>query len=93
MLKDGRCNKGSGFSYAERERLGIRGLIPPRQLTIEKQHDRFMKHFVDPEMTPVRQYFSLQSLQDRNETLFYKVVIDNIKQTAPIVYTPTGIYS
>jgi hypothetical protein len=89
-LKDGWINKGSSFSYSERERLGIRGLIPPRRISLQQQHDRFMNHFFDEGMTPVRQYFALQSLQDRNETLYYKAVIDHIKHMAPVVYTPTG---
>ena len=47
-------------------------------------------HFRSPTMTPMDKYNALASLQDRNETLFFKAVVENIKEMAPIVYTPTG---
>ena len=49
-----------------------------------------LKHFREPGMTPIEKYLALVALQDRNETLFYKAVIENIREMAPIVYTPTG---
>mmetsp|Transcript_3328 Transcript_3328/g.5209 ORF Transcript_3328/g.5209 Transcript_3328/m.5209 type:complete len:604 (-) Transcript_3328:144-1955(-) len=89
ILKDTWYNKGTAFSRSERDRLGLRGLLPPRRLTIEQQLMRFLKHFREPGMTPIEKYLALVALQDRNETLFYKAVIENIREMAPIVYTPT----
>lgn len=74
---------------AEKDRLGLRGLLPPRQLPIENQATKFLDMFRLPHMSTMDKWRELTALQDRNETLFYKVVIDNIKEMAPIVYTPT----
>eukprot|EP01111_Echinosteliopsis_oligospora_P010829 TRINITY_DN3431_c0_g1_i1.p1 TRINITY_DN3431_c0_g1~~TRINITY_DN3431_c0_g1_i1.p1 ORF type:complete len:585 (-),score=176.26 TRINITY_DN3431_c0_g1_i1:9-1763(-) len=81
-------NKGTAYPYAERDRLNLRGLIPPRHLDIELQVERIMKRF-HAEPNDMRRNSLLSSLQDRNETLFYKILIDNIKLMAPIIYTPT----
>lgn len=79
---------GTGFKHDERERLGLRGLLPHRQFAMEHQVNRFLAYY-NKEDSDIRRFNSLQALQDRNETLFYRVVIDNIKTMAPIVYTPT----
>ncbi|GLC77751.1 hypothetical protein PLESTB_000959100 [Pleodorina starrii] len=103
LLKDPWCNKGSAFPRSERDRLGVRGLLPPRSLTLELQAARFMedyyhpRHLIPPEdvksggVTPemARRWKVLQELQDRNETLFYRVLFDHFTEMAPIIYTPT----
>eukprot|EP01041_Mallomonas_annulata_P003236 gene3236-6404_t len=89
ILTNSWYNKGTAFTYAERDRLGIKGLLPPRPFSMQEQIDRFLVRFRDPKMTPLDKYLALTALQDRNETLFYSIVTNNITEMAPIVYTPT----
>ena len=89
ILSDAWYNKGTAFTMAEKDRLGLRGLLPPTQLSIEQQAQRFLNMIREPRMSPMDKWRELSSLQDRNETLFYKVLIENISEFAPIVYTPT----
>ena len=72
----------------ERDRLGVRGLLPPRSLSMEEQLLR-VRHQLNQEETPVRKALYLRELHDRNETLFHRILVDNLKELAPIVYTPT----
>jgi len=81
-------NKGTGFSEEEREVLKIRGLLPPRVFSESEQALRIMENF-KKKPTPLEKYIYLMSLQDRNETLFYRILIDHIDEMMPIVYTPT----
>lgn len=90
ILRDSWFNKGTAFSQAEKDRLGLRGLIPPRKMEMQQQLDRFLRYFRLKKDSPIDQYATLAALQDRNENLFYKAIIENIKEMAPIVYTPTG---
>ena len=107
VLHDPVFNKGTGHSLVERERLGLRGLLPPRVLTMKEQIERNMERYNsgsgsglkidDPETRGVtddmlRKWTVLQELQDRNETLFYSMLVDNFVEMAPIVYTPTVGY-
>jgi len=81
-------NKGTSFTASERERLGVRGLVPPRYFTIEEQSKKIWaqnKALAEP----LDRWSHLQDLKDRNETLFYRLVKDNIEELAPIIYTPT----
>jgi len=68
--------------------LNLRGLVPPRELSMEHQIERILIRY-NNESNDLRKNMLLSSLQDRNETLFYKILIDNIKDMAPIIYTPT----
>lgn len=88
LLHEPLFNKGVRFPMRERDRLSLRGLLPPKVLTTRLQVKRFLQEFraTDDMMA---KYQMLSSLQDRNETLFYKVVAENIGECAPIVYTPT----
>eukprot|EP00041_Stephanoeca_diplocostata_P026101 m.696351 g.696351 ORF g.696351 m.696351 type:complete len:630 (+) comp22892_c1_seq18:300-2189(+) len=88
LLTDSLFNKGSAFGSGERDRLGIRGLLPSRELSMENQINRVLKH-LDMETSPIRKYLYLRDLHDRNETLFHRVLVDHIEELAPIVYTPT----
>lgn len=81
-------NKGTAFTPEERQKLKIRGLLPPKVETLENQSARALSQLRAFD-APIEKYIYLQSLQARNETLFYKVIIDNLKETMPIVYTPT----
>ncbi|MCX5885566.1 MAG: NAD-dependent malic enzyme [Proteobacteria bacterium] len=81
-------NKGSCFSKEERRELGLLGLLPTHVSTIEEQLTRAYENYRQKE-TEVERYIFLTSLQDRNETLFYRLLQDHITEMMPIIYTPT----
>ncbi|KAK7295026.1 hypothetical protein RJT34_17929 [Clitoria ternatea] len=98
ILHDPWFNKDTGFPLTERDRLGLRGLLPPRVISFEHQYDRFMNSYRSLEkhirgqsdkVVSLSKWRILNRLHDRNETLYYRVLIDNIKEFAPIIYTPT----
>lgn len=88
LLHDPVRNKGTAFTEAERDLLGLRGLLPPRVCTVAEQEQRVMGN-LRSKATDLERYLFLVSLQDRNETLFYRVVINNIEEIMPLIYTPT----
>ena len=88
LLHDPLLNKGTAFTAAERDALGLRGLLPPHVHTLEQQLARVLDNYRNKQ-TDLERYIHLVSLQDRNETLFYKVVMDHIEEMMPIIYTPT----
>jgi malic enzyme len=88
IINDPLLNKGTSFPLAERDRLGIRGLLPPRELSLDYQVQRVLTAFRKV-IDPLEKWQFLTAVQDRNETLFYRLLINNIEEMAPIVYTPT----
>lgn len=88
LLQDPRFNKGTAFTTAERHALGLRGLVPPGILDIQAQQARMLAT-LQRQANDLERYVHLISLQDRNETLFYRLVIDHIEQMMPLIYTPT----
>jgi len=88
LLHDPTLNKGTAFTEEERKALGLDGLLPPYVSSPETQVIRVMENF-HKKPTDLEKYIFLMSLLDRNETLFYRVVIDKIAEMMPIVYTPT----
>ena len=88
LLHNPSLNKGRAFPEAERQALGLRGLLPPRITTLEDQAARVIAT-VRAKKTDLDRYNSLIALQDRNETLFYHVLIEHIAELMPIIYTPT----
>jgi malate dehydrogenase (oxaloacetate-decarboxylating)(NADP+) len=87
-MQDPALNKGTAFTEAERDALELRGLLPPRVLTIEQQAARVLENY-RRKPNDIEKYIQLVALQGRNETLFYRVLIDNLEELMPIVYTPT----
>ncbi len=88
LLQDPRWNKGTAFTPEERDALKLHGLLPPRGNTLQEQVDRVLENFRH-KPTPLEKYIFMIGLQDRNETLFYRTVIDHIHEMMPIIYTPT----
>ena len=88
LLHDPVRNKGTAFTDAERDELGLRGLLPPRVCSPAEQELRVLGNLRN-KATDLERYLFLVSLQDRNETLFYRVVINNIEEIMPLIYTPT----
>ena len=87
ILHEPLLNKGSAFSLKERDALNLHGLLPPTVLTIDQQKKRIMENF-NNKQDDLEKYIFLIALQDRNETLFYKTVTDEIETMMPIIYTP-----
>src|SRR4249920_122657 len=88
LLNDPILNKGTAFTERERDALGLRGLLPPHVHTQEEQAKRVMTN-LRRLPTDLDKYVALNALHDRNETLFFRVVCDNIEEIQPIIYTPT----
>src|SRR3989338_8993790 len=88
VLHDPMWNKGTAFSLEERDRLGVRGLLPPVLKTIEQQKERVLSH-LSMLANDVEKNRYLQDFQNRNETLFHRILADHLETVAPLVYTPT----
>lgn len=87
-LHDPALNKGTAFTEEERDILGIRGLLPPTVQTLDEQVLRVMGNF-SRKTSDLEKYIFLMALQDRNQTLFYRVIMDHLEEMMPIIYTPT----
>lgn len=81
-------NKGTAFSHEERSVFGLEGLLPDVVTPLELQARRAYEH-VERKESPLEKYIGMASLQDRNEYLYYRVLIDHLEEMMPIVYTPT----
>jgi len=88
LLHDPLLNKGTAFTDIERDTLGLRGLLPPRVTTQAEQVVRVLDS-LRRKTTDLEKYIYLVSLQERNESLFYRVVLDHLTEVMPIIYTPT----
>lgn len=88
ILNDSLKNKGTAFSLEERERYGLFGLIPPGVETLDLQVNRRLQVLRSFD-NDLERYAYLRELQDNNEVLFYRLIVDNIEEFLPIVYTPT----
>ena len=88
LLRESTLNKGTGFTPEERKTLALEGLLPYQSNTLEQRAARVYKQ-VRRHPNALDKYIALASLRERDETLFYRVLIEHIEEFMPIVYTPT----
>src|ERR1700750_2117062 len=88
LLRDPLLNKGTAFTEEERDALGLRGFLPAAVLSMEAQVERFLTNLRGVP-SDLEKYVALNSLHDRNEALFFRVVCDHIDEIQPLIYTPT----
>jgi malate dehydrogenase (oxaloacetate-decarboxylating) len=81
-------NKGTAFDESERAAFGLRGLLPPHIESLEQQSIRAYEGF-KAKTTDLERHIYVRQLQDNNETLFYRLLVDHVEEMLPIVYTPT----
>lgn len=87
ILKTPSLNKGLGFTSGERQKFGLKGLLPPATMTLESQVEVTIQEF-RRKSTPLDKYVFLQSLQDVHSTLYYAVLSRHTYECMPFVYTP-----
>ncbi|MDK0803411.1 NAD-dependent malic enzyme, partial [Clostridium perfringens] len=87
-MRDPHHNKGLAFTEEERDGHYLRGLLPPAVLSQELQIKKFM-NTLRQYQTPLQRYIAMMNLQETDERLFYKLLIDNVVELLPFVYTPT----
>ncbi len=88
ILHDPILNRGTAFTEEERDRLGLRGLLPPRVETQEEQVARNIEN-CDRKPSDIEHYIFFMALHDQNEALFYRTIMDHLRKIMPLVYTPT----
>ena len=88
LINSPRWNKGTAFTDLERDLFHLQGLLPPHVGSLDEQIERRMEALNDLP-TAFHKYSFLRDLQDTNETLFYSLVVRNVEQMLPLVYTPT----
>ena len=88
LLRDPLYNKGTAFTQRERDRLGLRGLLPAHVHTQQEQMQRSLAHLRGLP-SPLEKFIDLNALHDRNEALFFRVVGEHPDEIMPLIYTPT----
>src|SRR5271163_1733318 len=88
LINSPRLNKGTAFSDHERDTFDLHGLLPPHVGSLDEQVDRRLRALAG-QSTSFNKYAFLRDLQDTNETLFYSLLVRNVEQMLPLVYTPT----
>ena len=88
LLRDPLLNKGTAFTEEERDALGLRGFLPAAVMSMQAQVERVLTN-LRTLPSDLEKYVALNSLHDRNEALFFRVVCDHIDEIQPLIYTPT----
>ncbi|MGL5249157.1 MAG: NAD-dependent malic enzyme, partial [Brooklawnia sp.] len=88
VLNNPIINFGTAFTTEQRKALGITGLLPNAVISMDAQLRRVYRQF-SQEPSDLAKYLYLTTMQDRNETLFYRLLTENIEEMLPIIYTPT----
>ncbi|CAL5396955.1 unnamed protein product [Camellia sinensis] len=88
LLRDPHHNKGLAFTEKERDAHYLRGLLPPVTMSQKLQEKKLMDN-IRQYQVPLQKYMAMMDLEERNERLFYKLLIDNVEELLPVVYTPT----
>ncbi|PIA60715.1 hypothetical protein AQUCO_00300317v1 [Aquilegia coerulea] len=88
LLRDPHHNKGLAFTVKERDAHYLRGLLPPTMVS-EDLRVKKMMHNLRQYQVPLQRYVAMMDLQERNERLFYKLLVDNVEELLPVGYTPT----
>jgi malate dehydrogenase (oxaloacetate-decarboxylating) len=87
LLSHPGLNKGTAFTEEERSKLGLHGLLPPHVESLEEQAVRAYEAYQRKD-DDLERHIYLRALQDTNEVLFYRLLLDHIEEMTPIVYTP-----
>jgi malate dehydrogenase (oxaloacetate-decarboxylating) len=88
LINSPRLNKGTAFTDHERDVFDLHGLLPPHVGSLDEQIERRMEA-LRAQPNAFSKYSFLRDLQDTNETLFYALLVRNIEEMLPLVYTPT----
>ena len=88
VLNDPLRNRGVAFTLAEREALGLTGRLPSGVLTLEEQARRAWRQ-LQAQPSDLAKNVYMEQLHDRNEVLYYKVLLDHLAELLPVVYDPT----
>ncbi|XP_062090892.1 NADP-dependent malic enzyme [Humulus lupulus] len=88
LLRDPQYNKGLAFTQNERDSHYLRGLLPPAVANQDLQEKKLMNN-IRQYQVPLQKYMAMMDLQERNQRLFYKLLVDNVEELLPVVYTPT----
>lgn len=88
ILNNPLYSKGTAFKGRERDRLRVRGLLPSRRVNMHIQIERVLQE-IRAEDSMIRKHQIIEDVHDRNETLYHRILVDNMEEMAPIIYTPT----
>lgn len=88
LLRNPKYNKGLAFTEEERHRMYLNGLLPAGYMSQDQQVERVLANLREAK-SDLQRYIHLMALQERNERLFYRVLVDHIEDLMPIIYTPT----
>ena len=88
VLRDKKLSKSTAFTKDERANFGLRGLLPHSIIGQDIQTQRVMAN-LRTKSANIEKYIFLSALQDRNERLYYHIIMNHLEELLPIIYTPT----
>ena len=88
LLQDPHFNKGTAFTAQERKELGLTGLLPSRIHSLEEQVKRAYQQY-QTHRTPLGKNTFMTSMKEQNEVLYYRLLLNHLKEMFSIIYTPT----